>query len=240
MDLRGKVAFITGGAQGLGREISRTLAEAGMRLAIVDRNPNSLAVLQGDATLNATEMLVGNIDIRDELSIKQFMETVDKEFGSIDVLVNNAAIDATLGIDEMSSQKWRDIIDTNLTAPFMLTKLALPYFQKNKNGHVINIASTASKRAWPNASAYHASKWGLLGLSQALFSELRQFGVRVTAVIAGGMRTPFLLDRFPDINLDNLQDPKNVANTIRFVLTTPDGSAIPEVMVIPTNETSWP
>ena len=78
-------------------------------------------------------------------------------------------------------------------------------------GHIVNIASTAAKRAWANASAYHASKWGLLGFSHALHVEARAFQVKVTAVVSGGMRTPFLLDRFPDIDVENLQEPDHVA-----------------------------
>src|SRR6476646_2590861 len=104
----------------------------------------------------------------------------------------------------------------------------------------VNIVSTAAKRAWANASAYHASKWGLLGLSHALHVEARPHGVKVTAVVAGGMRTPFLLDRFPDLDPGVLQDPANVAETVRFVLTQPDETVIPEVMVIPMRESSWP
>ena len=112
--------------------------------------------------------------------------------------------------------------------------------KRQKRGHIVNVASTAAKRAWPNASAYHASKWGLLGLSYALHAELRPHGVRVCAVVAGGMRTPFLLERFPDLDPNKLQDPANVAETIKHVLTQPPGTAIAEVMVIPTEETSWP
>jgi short-subunit dehydrogenase len=108
------------------------------------------------------------------------------------------------------------------------------------SGHIINIISTAAKRAWPNASGYHASKWGLLGLSHALHTEARPHGVKVTALVAGGMRTPFLLDRFPDIDESTLQDPRNVAETIRFVLSQPAETVIPEVMVLPMRETSWP
>jgi short-subunit dehydrogenase len=107
-------------------------------------------------------------------------------------------------------------------------------------GTIINIASTAAKRTWPNASAYHASKWGLLGLSHALHAELRPHRIKVSAVVAGGMRTPFLLDRFPDIDPGVLQDPVNVAKTVRFLLTLPEESVIPEVMVIPMRESSWP
>ena len=107
-------------------------------------------------------------------------------------------------------------------------------------GHIVNVASTASKRAWPNASAYHATKWGLLGLSHALHAELRPRGIKVSAVVAGGMRTPFLLDRFPDIDPKVLQDPMNVARAIRFILTQPEEAVVPEMMVIPMRETSWP
>jgi short-subunit dehydrogenase len=107
-------------------------------------------------------------------------------------------------------------------------------------GHIVNIASTASKRAWPNAAAYHATKWGLLGLSHALHAELRPQGIKVSAILAGGMRTPFLLDRFPDIDPNVLQDPKNVAQAVKFVLMQPEETVIPEVMVLPMRESSWP
>jgi short-subunit dehydrogenase len=108
------------------------------------------------------------------------------------------------------------------------------------SGHIINIVSTAAKRAWANASAYHASKWGLLGLSHALHVEARKHGVKVTALVAGGIRTPFLLERFPDIDPGVLQDPRNVAATVRFLLSQPAETVIPEIMVLPMRETSWP
>jgi short-subunit dehydrogenase len=107
-------------------------------------------------------------------------------------------------------------------------------------GHIVNIASTAAKRAWPNASAYHATKWGLLGLSHALHAELRPYGIKVTAVIAGGMRTPFLLERFPQIDVDALQDPADVAEAVKSVLLLPEGTVVPEIMVLPMRERSWP
>ena len=97
-----------------------------------------------------------------------------------------------------------------------------------------------SSRCWSNASAYHASKWGLRGLGQGLFTELRDVGIRVTTVFAGGMRTPFILDRFPDVPLGVLQDPRNVALAIRFALEMPPDTVIPEMTVLPVRETSWP
>jgi short-subunit dehydrogenase len=107
-------------------------------------------------------------------------------------------------------------------------------------GHIITIVSTAALRGWTEASAYHASKWGLRGFTQALFTEARKHAVKVSAIIAGGMKTPFLLDRFPDLDQSKLQDPANVAKTIRFILSQPAETVIPEVMVLPLQETSWP
>jgi NAD(P)-dependent dehydrogenase (short-subunit alcohol dehydrogenase family) len=143
-------------------------------------------------------------------------------------------------VEEMPMADWDRILAVNLRGPFLMSKLALGPMRRQGRGHIVNIVSTAAKRAWANASAYHASKWGLLGLSHALHVEGRPHQIKVTAVVAGGMRTPFLLDRFPDLDPAVLQDPANVAETVRFVLTQPDETVIPEVMVLPMRETSWP
>jgi NAD(P)-dependent dehydrogenase (short-subunit alcohol dehydrogenase family) len=172
--------------------------------------------------------------------VKTAIDEVVSRYGRLDVLINNAAIDKTVSVEELSVMDWDRIMATNLRAPFLLSKYSLPVMKQQNEGHIVNVVSTASKRAWPNAAAYHASKWGLLGLSHAMHTEARPHGVKVTAVVAGGMRTPFLLDRFSDIDEGTLQDPRNVAETIRFVLSQPSETVIPEVMVIPMRETSWP
>ncbi len=157
--------------------------------------------------------------------------------------MNNAGTDVTAPIDEVTYSAWTRVLETNLIGPFLLSKAALPALKASdggRGGHIINVASTASLRAWPNASAYHASKWGLLGLSKALHAELRASGVRVSSLIAGGMRTPFLLERFPDLDPQTLQDPANVAEAAQLVLSLPRGSVIAELMVLPDQETSWP
>jgi NADP-dependent 3-hydroxy acid dehydrogenase YdfG len=110
--------------------------------------------------------------------------------------------------------------------------------QHQEQGHIVNIVS-AAKRAWPNTSAYHVSKWGLLGLSHALYAEARPYNVKVTAVITDGMHTPFLLERFPDLSPTLLQAPQNIAETIRFVLLQPKETGIPEITIIPMRETLW-
>jgi NAD(P)-dependent dehydrogenase (short-subunit alcohol dehydrogenase family) len=180
------------------------------------------------------------LDICDELQVENTIQDVVASHGRLDVLVNNAAVDKTVSVEELSVQDWDRIINTNLRGPFLLSKYSIPVMKAQGEGHIVNIVSTAAKRAWPNAAGYHASKWGLLGLSHALHTEARPHGVKVTAVIAGGMRTPFLLDRFADIDQSTLQDPRNVAETILFVLSQPAETVIPEIMVLPMRETSWP
>jgi NAD(P)-dependent dehydrogenase (short-subunit alcohol dehydrogenase family) len=223
-ELSGKCAFVSGGAGGLGAAICAELARAGATVVAAD--------LKGDSLIK--------LDVTDDQAVAAALNAVVKRHGRLDILVNNAAIDVTVPIDDLTIAQWDAVMRVNLRAPFVLSKHAARLMKAQGGGHIVNIASTASKRAWPNASAYHASKWGLLGLSHALHAELRPHRIKVSAVVAGGMRTPFLLDRFPDIDPQVLQDPANVAATVRFVLSMPEESVIPEIMVLPMRETSWP
>jgi NAD(P)-dependent dehydrogenase (short-subunit alcohol dehydrogenase family) len=223
-ELSGKCAFVSGGAGGLGAAICAELARAGATVVAADLKEDSLIKL----------------DVTDDQAVAAALNAVVKRHGRLDILVNNAAIDVTLPIDDLTIAQWDAVMRVNLRAPFVVSKHAARLMKPQGGGHIVNIASTASKRAWPNASAYHASKWGLLGLSHALHAELRPHRIKVSAVVAGGMRTPFLLERFPDIDPQVLQDPANVAATVRFVLGMPQESVIPEIMVLPMRETSWP
>jgi NAD(P)-dependent dehydrogenase (short-subunit alcohol dehydrogenase family) len=246
--LRDRVIVITGGSRGLGAAIAQVLGEEGAQLVIADmaieRAQDRAAVLN-DSGIRA---LAVSLDVGDEGQVVKVMSSVRERFGRLDAVVNNAAIDITVPIAELSGEDWERVVRTNLTGPFYVAKHAAAIMGPKTaaggggggGGHIVNIASTASKRAWPNAAAYHATKWGLLGLSHALHAELRPQGIKVTAVVAGGMRTPFLLDRFPDIDPGLLQDPLNVARAVRFVLTQPDETVVPEITVLPMRETSWP
>lgn len=236
-DLSQRVVLVTGGGSGLGASICALLAGEGARVVTVDINERAARTVADDIVLQGGDALAVKADVGSQEDIRNMLDQAAARFGRLDAIVNNAGVDVTQGVDEMAVAEWNRIIATNLTGPFMLVKFGLSYLAPG--GHIVNIASTAARRAWPNASAYHASKWGLLGLSHALHAELRQSGIKVSAVIAGGMRTPFLLDRFPDIDTGQLQDPHNVARAVRFVLTQPPQTVIPEIMVLPMTETSW-
>ncbi len=240
--LEGKVALVTGGAGGLGGEICKVLSQEGAAVVVADIRGDKAGTLAEELNSNGHKAKAQPmaLDLCNEKQVEDAVAGILSEYGRLDVLVNNAAVDRTVSVEELSVEDWDRIIATNLRGPFLLSKYSLPVMKKQGAGHIINIVSTAAKRAWQNAAGYHASKWGLLGLSHALHTEARPHGVKVSAVIAGGMRTPFLLDRFADIDQSTLQDPRNVAETIRFLLSQPAETVIPEVMVLPMRETSWP
>jgi NAD(P)-dependent dehydrogenase (short-subunit alcohol dehydrogenase family) len=244
--LRGKVALVTGGAGGLGTAIARMLLAEGATVIVADvRGELAEQIVTTLLTEHSAEPLAGSaepsaLDVTSEASAEAAIQAVLERHGRLDILVNNAGIDVTLPVEEITVSEWDRILGVNLRGPFVLSRLAFPAMRRQDAGQIVNIVSTAAKRAWANASAYHASKWGLLGLSHALHVEGRAVGIGVTAVIAGGMRTPFLFDRFPDLDPDLLQEPASVANTVRFVLTQPAGTVVPEITVLPLRETSWP
>ncbi|MDQ3871702.1 MAG: SDR family oxidoreductase [Chloroflexota bacterium] len=238
--LSGRVALVTGAGRGLGATIARTLAEAGAVVVVGEINEElgrrTAEELPGEG-LSAEAV---GLDVSDEVAAQRSVLDARERHGRLDVLVNNAGTDVTLPVEELSVEEWDRVVGVNLRGAFLMSKFALPVMRSQRSGHIVNIVSTAAKRAWANASAYHASKWGLLGLSHALHVEGRPHGVKVTALVAGGMRTPFLLERFPDIDVATLQDPANVARCVLFVLLQPEETVIPELMVLPMTETSWP
>jgi NAD(P)-dependent dehydrogenase (short-subunit alcohol dehydrogenase family) len=238
--LRGKAVFITGGASGLGAALCQLLARSGADLIVADIKRDMATVSANILREHGVRVHALGFDVADPDSADRAIGTTLARFGRLDVLINNAGTDITLPMADMTPQQWMRVINTNLNGPFLLAKYAAQHMRAAGAGHIVNIASTAAKRAWPNASAYHASKWGLLGLSHAMHAELRPYNIKVTAVIAGGMRTPFLLERFPELDAATLQDPMSVAQAIRAVLLLPPDSVVAEITVLPMQESSWP
>ncbi|MBE9111576.1 SDR family oxidoreductase, partial [Nodosilinea sp. LEGE 07298] len=229
--LANKVAIVTGGARGLGAATCRCLAESGLKVVVADLRQELASELAQEiesSTGQTGQAIALNLDVTSPDSAMALLEQVRDRYGCIDVLINNAGIDITESIEDLTTDQWQQVIGVNLSGPFYMSKAVFPEMRQNGGGHIINIVSTAAKRAWANASAYHASKWGLLGFSQALHVEGRPHNIKVTSLIAGGMRTPFLLDRFPDIDQTTLQDPANVAETIRYLLMQPKDTVISE------------
>lgn len=235
--LAGKIILVTGGASGLGAALCDVLSASGASVAVGDLNLDKAQTVASLLDPSGGRTHAIGFNVGDPVAAERAINETISRFGRLDILINNAGTDVTCPVEDLSYEDWDRVIRTNLYGPFLLSKYAAGHM-KNRSGHIVNITSTAAKRAWPNASAYHASKWGLLGLSHALHAELRPQKIKVTAVLAGGMRTPFLLDRFPDIDVSKLQDPMDAARAVISVLLQP--SVIAEITILPMQETSWP
>ena len=239
-----KIALVTAAGSGLGEATARRLAAAGACVTCVDlheeRARGTAAAIDASG---ATAIGVG-CDVGDERAVQTAVDRTLQTWHRIDVAVNCAGVDYVLGIDEMTVAQWDRVLGVNLRAPFLVARAVFPIMKRLGGGDIVNVASTAALRAWGNASAYHASKWGLVGFSRGLGVEGRADNIRVTTIIPGGMNTHWF-DRFPEQGIPlpdqgNLQDPANVADAIAYAVALPRGSVMQEMLITPLSETSWP
>ncbi|SEG84502.1 NADP-dependent 3-hydroxy acid dehydrogenase YdfG [Thermomonospora echinospora] len=241
-DLRGKTALVTGAARGLGAAVTRRLGAAGAAVWAADIREDRLRDLCRELRDDGVQARPLVLDIRDAGQVAEAITGVYNGAGSVDVLVNNAAVDVTKPIEHLTAQEAGWVIGTNLLGPVHLCLETYRRMIKQGGGHIVNILSTAANRTWTEAGPYAASKTGLRAFTHTLFQEAQRDcpGIGVTGIIAGGMETPFITERFPDADTSRLQDPAIVADTVLYVLSVPAGSVIPELVVIPRNESSWP
>lgn len=193
-NLEGKVAIVTGAASGIGLAVARDFARHGMRVTLsdidVEKGRTAASSLEG-ARFQATDMANGD-------ALQQLVaETIATE-GQVDILVNNAGIQYVSPITEFPEEKWRQIIEIMLTAPFLLTKAVLPGMYEHKWGRVINIASVHALRASAFKAAYVAAKHGLLGLTRVTALEAAEHGVTCNAICPSYVRTPLVEKQIAD------------------------------------------
>ena len=182
-----RVAVVTGAAQGIGRTVARVLAQRGFALALNDLHPpaETLGDVQG-----VSELLEFIGDISDENVVTDFAEKVKAKWGRVDVLVNNAGISSILPAENTSASQFRRVLDVNLVAPFVLSRVFGSIMLAQRTGSIINIASIAGLMGIADRVAYNASKHGLIGLTRTLAAEWGGRGVRCNAVCPGWVKTP--------------------------------------------------
>jgi ketoreductase len=183
MDLTGKTALVTGGGTGIGKAISRAMAKNGARVAVASRNP---AHLKGAAS---GALLPIEMDIRNNEQVQKGVAKILETWGPIDILVNNAGVSGLTRIDDADDGRWRDIVETNLTGTYLVTKEALRSMKNNANGRIINISSVLGKFGVPGYSAYCATKHGMIGFTRALALEVVGRGITVNAICPGWVET---------------------------------------------------
>jgi len=188
--LNGKVAYVTGGSKGIGYGIAKTLLENGMKVAITSRSLQAAKEAAASLSKDASNVLPLESNVTSLASEIKAVEEVIKRFGKLDVLVANAGIGHLASIEDLSEADWHDTIDINLTGVFNSVKASLSALKQSK-GYIITIASLAGTNFFANGSAYNASKFGLVGFSQAVMLDLRQYGIKVTTIMPGSVATEF-------------------------------------------------
>ena len=189
-DLTNKVAYITGGSRGIGYGIAKALLDNKMKVAISSRTLNATKQAATSLSNDLSNVLALESDVISLASETKAMAEVIKHFGKLDVLIANAGVGLFAPVDKLSEEDWKTTIDTNLTGVFNSVKASVEALKKSK-GYIITIASLAGTNFFENGAAYNASKFGLVGFTQAIMLDLRKYGIKVSTLMPGSVATFF-------------------------------------------------
>ncbi len=226
-----KVVVLTGAARGIGRAIAIELLEAGFFAALCSRSPRSIDSLETEISSFAGNFMASSIDISAEDEIERFISSVAKEKGRIDVLINNAGVVYTGSVEETGTEQWDEMMAVNARGTFLMVKHSLPLIPRG--GHIVNIGSNASKKGFPGWAAYCASKFAVLGFTNSLREELRDRGIRVSAVLPGPTKTDIWDSLGGKWNRAKMMSPEVTAKTVLSVINQPPGANIDEIDIVP-------
>ena len=186
MKLEKQVAIVTGGARGLGRAIAARLADEGAYLVLAAPEKDELSAVQAELSSNGCRAIGVLTDVTKGDQVQAMADATVKEFGRIDLLVNNAGIAGpTTRVDQVAPEEWNETMDVNLTGAFLCVRAVAPTMIAQGSGKIVNISSVAGKIGYALRTPYAASKWGLIGLSRSLANELGEYGIQVNAICPG-------------------------------------------------------
>ena len=192
MGIEQKVAVVTGGTKGIGLAIARALLERGANVFICARKQEEVSRVVSELGQRYGDGIKGTVaDVRDYDQVRALFSAVTEAFGGVDVLINNAGVGSRSFVEQMSVEEWRATIETNLGGVFFCCHEAVPLMKARGGGYIINVGSLAGKNAFEGGAAYCASKFGLIGFSEALMQEVRYDHIRVSYVMPGSVNTSF-------------------------------------------------
>jgi 3-oxoacyl-[acyl-carrier protein] reductase len=231
MDLKNKVALITGGSLGIGFAVAQSLKDAGARVVITGRNKAHLDAAAAKLGVHGIQA-----DVSIEADVLRTYEEVLAKFGDLDILVNNAGIGFFRSLVEQDTKSFDDVFATNVRGAMMMGREAAKIFIKRNGGNIINIASTAAVRGAPNGTTYYASKFALRGMTECWRAELRKYNVRVILVNPSEVVTNFAVTAgFPQKDNPSKLQGEDIAHAVKAALEMEDRGFITELTVFATN-----
>lgn len=210
--LQNKTALITGGGRGIGRATAIALAKEGVHIGLIGRTAANLEKAAEELKAFGVKVSVVAADVKDLTAVERAVQSVKGELGQIDILINNAGIGGFAGFLEQSPEEWENIVQVNLMGVYNVTRAVLPEMIERKAGDIINISSTAGQRGAAGTSAYSASKFAVLGLTESLMQEVRKHNIRVSALTPSTVATDLAIDsKLTDGNPERVMQPEDLA-----------------------------
>lgn len=236
MNLKGKNALVTGGGRGLGKAVAVALANEGVNVGITGRNEESLKTTVAELEKLGVKAAYSVFDVEEMAQVEQGVASIASQLGSIDILINNAGVGDFGSFEEMPVETWEKVMKVNLFGVYYVAKAALPYLKQNKEGDIVNVASTAGLKGAPNMSAYCTSKAAVISLSQSLMAELRKFNIRVITLTPSTIATDMSIEgKLTDGNPEKVLQPEDFAEWVRDILKMNRRAMIASASIFSTN-----
>ncbi len=239
VDLTDRVALVTGAGRGIGRAIATGLAECGAHVVLASRSSDQLETLAQEITSAGGKATPITTDLADEQSICETFSNVQSQLGQLDVLINNAGVGIYGPVQEFSAEDFDRIISVNLRGTFLCCREAMKLMTPAKAGYIINISSVVGFKGYIDQAAYTASKHGVMGLTKSLSLEAQPAGVRVSAILPGGVDTDMVAQARPDLDRSILIQPTDITRTVLFLLGLSDHCAIDQIYIRRKNSTPF-
>ena len=231
MNLNHKVAIVTGASKGIGRSISMFLAKQGVKVTLAARTIEKLKETQSIITSFKGTSITVPTDISKENEITNLFKITKKEFGRLDILINNAAIVIKGKLVEFSTSDYDKIMNVNLKGVFICCQQALKIMIPQKSGYIINIVSNAVFKNYPEQGVYTASKHGIVGITKTIANEVQHYGIHTASIHPGAVDTELSLHSRPDLNRSILIPPDDIAKTVLYMLQLSDNSWVDEIYI---------
>ncbi len=232
-DLAGKVAVVTGASRGIGRQVAVLLAQEGASVVLAARTEQDLALTADEIQSKGGDAFPVRTDITDENQVENLIERAISRYGRINFLCNSAGFGVFGSITESKTEDWDRMMDANLKGMYLCSKYGLVPMLERGKGHIVNVISIAARVPFKFASGYCASKFGALGFTKVLSEEVRDKGIRVTAVCPGATDTPFWDSIEEKPSREDMTPPERVAETVLFVLYQSEGITTDEIWMTP-------
>lgn len=226
-----KTALVTGGSRGIGRAIALALAEEGCNVAVVSRSKDELMRVVSEILMFNSEGIAIQADISKPADVDYMVEETLDTFGQIDIFINNAGIAIFKPFFQLTLEDWDKTMAVNLRGAFLCARRVAQVMVKQRSGSIVNICSSASKKAYPNQLAYVVSKHGMLGLSRSLAVELKPYDIKVHAICPGGVDTKLTADARPETDRSDWMQPEDIAHVVLMLLTQNDRATIDEIYI---------